>query len=88
MKVQSSITFAVVSVLTLGGAAWAAEKIISASESKETFRMLDSDGDGFVSTNEAVKMKGLPENFGAVDSNSDGKLVLAELEVYLAGRKN
>lgn len=88
MKTPSALKVVIVSVLTLSGAVWAAETIMNVTESREAFRTLDTDGDGFVTNKEAVKMKGLSENFGAVDINSDGKLVLAELEVYLSQRNN
>lgn len=42
------------------------------------FKQLDVNGDGFVSKDEAAKMRGLPERFDGSDANKDGKLDPAE----------
>jgi len=49
-----------------------------AETDEDAFATLDADQDGFVSMEEAKKLKGLAGKFAAADSNGDGKLVLGE----------
>ena len=50
---------------------------ISASVNSK-FQQLDTNGDGYISREEAVQMKGLPEAFDKADLNKDGRLDRAE----------
>lgn len=88
MRTQSKLLVTSLSVLALGGAAWAAENMQKASDVQQTFQSLDADRDGYVTQKEAGRIKELSENFSTADTNGDGKLVLAELDTYLAVRTN
>jgi Ca2+-binding EF-hand superfamily protein len=45
---------------------------------EETFAAVDKNQDGYISMEEADKLKGLPEKFVAADKDNDGKLILME----------
>lgn len=48
------------------------------SNSAPEFNKVDKDGDGFITISEAKEVKGLPEIYGQVDANADGKLTKTE----------
>lgn len=48
------------------------------STSAPEFNKVDKDADGFITISEAKEVKGLPEIYGQVDANADGKLTQTE----------
>ena len=76
MRKKTSFIIAVASAIVLSTAPAAAEEYV------QTFEQIDTDGDGYISVEEAKVRTDLSENLQASDTNEDGKLNSAEFSAF------
>lgn len=65
--------------LTIAAAAVQAVSVAPVSAEDDLMMVLDADKDGFISLKEAVGDAELLKNFGAIDTDEDGKISKEEL---------
>ena len=75
MQKSSILTTLSAVVLTLPAYALAAESV-------STFEQFDTDGNGYISADEASTGSALSANFKATDSNGDGRLDISEFSAF------
>lgn len=56
---------------------------IQASNALLTFEEMDSNANGYISTNESRASEDITNNFNQIDSNSDGEINITEFQSYM-----